>query len=157
MNVDSVLSTPDTCINLISAYQAPDIRFHVTTLYRSLSLCLSVSVCLCLSLSLSLSQHGKNSCSTITLWLACVLVVEPSHFGWHVCLLLSPSQLGLCLSPFWLILPFIERKMPFAYQEWTVHDMSLNAYSMTFPALLVGTRQPYSIGPHGSKNYASMA
>ena len=54
--------------------------------------------------------------------------VSPLHFGWHVCLWLSPSQLGLCLSPFWLILPFIERKMPSAYQEWTVHDMSLIAY-----------------------------
>ena len=36
-------------------------------------LLLSLSV----SLSLSLSQHGKKSCFTITLWLACVFVVEP--------------------------------------------------------------------------------
>ena len=44
MNVDSVLSTPDICINLISAYRAPDIRLRVAALYRSLILSLPLSL-----------------------------------------------------------------------------------------------------------------
>ena len=44
MNVDSVLSTPDICINLISASRAPDIRLRVAALYRSLILSVPLSL-----------------------------------------------------------------------------------------------------------------